>query len=174
MKKLYFIFAALALVACKQNNANQTEGAQANDGAEEEYYEEEEGGYALEVTEDLIKETAQQFIDYVLKGDYDNALTCFDYEYVEEQYNSFLSGRTNQFIGEYLFGFYVDEKGEEQPFTPDLDQIQSITIIEVSLEGLNATVNVTMKDGKSYNTTMDMTIETLGDTARLGLIGAVG
>ena len=170
MKALYGLIVLLALTACNKKPADNA----TTDG--------EDNVVTINIngqdnfSEADVMTLANNFADAVVNRDYQKAITYFAPEYVSNQLNDFLEGRVNQFIGEYLFGFYTDESGEEKPITPDIDLITSIKVLSVTCEEDNysAIVEIVLSDGPTYTTELTMSVEYVNSRPTLTLYGAVG
>ena len=103
-----------------------------------------------------IRTMTNEFISVIMTGKMDKALHFFSPEYIKEQNYSFLEGRTEQFVMEFLGGFVVSEEGEELGFvTPDKGNIASMRVKNVVVsddpEAFSyAYVEIVLKDGRKY------------------------
>ena len=103
-----------------------------------------------------IRKMTNEFISVIMTGKMDKALHFFSPEYIKEQNYSFLEGRTEQFVMEFLGGFVVSEEGEELGFvTPDKGNIASMRVKNVVVsddpEAFSyAYVEIVLKDGRKY------------------------
>ena len=103
-----------------------------------------------------IRKMTNEFISVIMTGKMDKALHFFSPEYIKEQNYSFLEGRTQQFVMEFLGGFVVSEEGEELGFvTPDKGNIASMRVKNVVVsddpEAFSyAYVEIVLKDGRKY------------------------
>ena len=103
-----------------------------------------------------IRKMTNEFISVIMTGKMDKALHFFSPEYIKEENYSFLEGRTEQFVMEFLGGFVVSEEGEELGFvTPDKGNIASMRVKNVVVsddpEAFSyAYVEIVLKDGRKY------------------------
>lgn len=151
MKKCFFGVALLALTSCT-NTPSSNEG---NQMTEENQVTEENQGWEKSIaprfSKEVVAELVNEFSDKITSGKYKEALSCYDPEYVAEQHDSFLEGRTNQFISESICGELIVVVNEDKDFScPELDMVASIRIMDVVNQGEDydlATLEVTLKNG---------------------------
>lgn len=119
-----------------------------------------------------VKNITNSFIATLMSGDLQGTLEFFDPNYVAEQHDSFLEGRTEQFIAEFLAGSY--KKGFYF-ITPELSRIKSMkvkkTCCDLEKNEIYADVEILMDYGVKYTVRLEMLVTEYGD---LRFIGAVG
>ena len=119
-----------------------------------------------------VKNITNSFIATLLSGDLQGTLEFFDPGYVADQHDSFLEGRTEQFIAEFLAGSY--KKGFYF-ITPELSRIKSMkvkkTCCDLEKNEIYADVEILMDYGVKYTVRLEMLVTEYGD---LRFIGAVG
>lgn len=89
----------------------------------------------------------------IVNGSYKTTLAYFDPDYVKEQHDENLGGRTEQFLAEFLFNS-LDGK-----LIPKLNEIKAVKTENIRFNGRReaaATLFITLKNGKSYTT--DVTV----------------
>ncbi|MBR5982869.1 MAG: DUF4878 domain-containing protein [Bacteroidales bacterium] len=129
---------------------------------------------AWKPTKGEAKKITKGFISAVMSGDLKKSLDYFAYEYVREQHDGFLEGRTEQFVMEFIGGVPITKEGKQLDFvTPTLQNIASIKIKDVVIIGeeMYSVIEVKLKDGSKYST--DLNIVTV-DGEMLRFWGAVG
>ncbi len=128
--------------------------------------------HAQEYKKSMVKGIANGFITTLMEGNLKGTLYFFDPDYVAEEHDSFLEGRTEQFVAEFLAGtvkkgFYF--------ITPQLDRIKSMKVKKVCCnpekEEFYADVQILMDYGVKYVVRLDLRVTESGD---LRFIGAVG
>lgn len=128
--------------------------------------------HAQEYKKSTVKGIANGFISTLMEGNLKGTLYFFDPSYVAEQHDSFLEGRTEQFVAEFLAG--TVKKGY-YAITPQLDRIKSMKVKKVSCnpekEEFYADVQILMDYGVKYVVRLDLRVTESGD---LRFIGAVG
>ena len=167
MKNSWILIMVLALVACNgqsTTNKKQSQEKIVTINGKRQFSDKD------------VETLATNFIDAILARDYQKALTYFAPEYVSLQLGDFLEGRTNQFIGEYLWGQYIDARGNTQPITPNLDSIVDIKLLSVSAETDNYTaiVEIKLDNGIKYTTELNISVEYVNSVETLTLYGAFG
>lgn len=119
-----------------------------------------------------VKNITNSFIATLMQGDLQGTLEFFDPGYVADQHDSFLEGRTEQFIAEFLAGSY--KKGYYF-ITPELSRIKSMkvkkTCCDLEKNEIYADVEILMDYGVKYTVRLEMLVTEYGD---LRFIGAVG
>ncbi len=119
-----------------------------------------------------IKKMCVKFEQAILSKNYKKSLTFFEPEYKKEQHDGMLSGRTNQFLTEYLAGY---QKGEKRLTIPKLSEIKSIKFKKIKINSENneaeAILKVKLKDGRKLKAS---TIIYLKSKTEIYLIGGVG
>ena len=127
---------------------------------------------AQEYTKSTVKGIANGFISTLTQGHLKGALSFFDPNYVAEQHDDFLEGRTEQFLAEFLAGNY--KKGYYF-ITPELDRIKSMkvkkTCCDLEKDEIYADVQILMDYGVKYTVRLQIRVTDDGD---LRFIGAVG
>lgn len=127
---------------------------------------------AQEYTKNTVKKITNSFISTLLQGDLKDTLEFFDPNYVAEQHDDFLEGRTEQFVSEFLAGNY--KKGY-YVLTPKLDRIKSMkvkkTCCNLAKDDIYADVKILMDYGVAYTVRLQLHVTESGD---LRFIGAVG
>ena len=107
-----------------------------------------------------------------MSGDLQGTLEFFEPNYVASQHDSFLEGRTEQFVAEFLAGSY--KKGFYF-ITPELSRIKSMkvkkTCCDLEKNEIYADVEILMDYGVKYTVRLEMLVTEYGD---LRFIGAVG
>ncbi|MBR6036488.1 MAG: hypothetical protein IKP41_06000 [Bacteroidaceae bacterium] len=128
--------------------------------------------HAQKYTKSTVKGITNAFISTLMQGELKNTLEFFDPNYVAEQHDNFLEGRTEQFVAEFLCGSY--KKGFYD-ITPQLHRIKSMkvkkTCCDLEKNEIYADVKILMDYGVKYTVRLDMLITESGD---LRFIGAVG
>lgn len=147
MKKLTIFFIAMMLMATVDANAQK-------------------------YTKSTVKGIANGFISTLMQGNQKGALYFFDPDYVEEQHDNFLEGRTKQFIEEFLCG---NIKKGYYDMTPELNRIKSMkvkkTCCDLENDEIYADVQIVMDYGVKYIVRLQLRVTESGD---LRFIGAVG
>jgi len=127
---------------------------------------------AQEYTKATVKSFANNFIATLMQKDVKGTLKFFDPDYVAEQHDSFLEGRTEQFVAEFLAGEY--KKGFYF-ITPELDRIKSMkvkkTCCNLDKDEIYADVQILMDYGVKYTIRLDLHVL---ESGKLGFVGAVG
>ena len=130
------------------------------------------GVNAQEYTKSTVKGIANGFISTLMQGNLKGSLFFFDPKYVAEQHDSFLEGRTEQFVEEFLSGNY--KKGFYD-ITPELSRIKSMkvkkTCCDLQRDEIYADVKIVMDYGVKYIVRLKLIVTESGD---LRFIGAVG
>jgi len=129
---------------------------------------------AWKPTKGEAKKITKGLISAIMSGDLKKSLEYFAPEYVSEQHDSFLEGRTEQFVMEFIGGVPVTKDGEQLDFiTPKQKDIASMKIKDVVVldETMYSVIEVTLKNGSKYTT--DLNIEVIGGEM-LRFWGAVG
>lgn len=128
--------------------------------------------HAQEYKKSMVKGIANGFISTLMEGNLKGTLYFFDPSYVAEQHDSFLEGRTEQFVAEFLAG---NVKKGYYAITPQLDRIKSMKVKKVSCDPANddiyADVKIVMDYGVKYVVRLQLRVTESGD---LRFIGAVG
>ena len=127
---------------------------------------------AQKYTKSTVKGIANGFISTLMEGNVKGTLGFFDPDYVAEQHDSFLEGRTEQFVAEFLCG---NVKKGFYDMTPELNRIKSMkvkkTCCDLETGEIYADVKILMDYGVTYIVRLDMKITESGE---LRFIGAVG
>ncbi len=119
-----------------------------------------------------VKNITESFIATLMRGDLYDTLEFFDPDYVTEQHDNFLEGRTEQFVAEFLVGkvkkgFYY--------ITPELSRIKSMkvkkTCYDPGKDEIYADVQILMDYGVKYVVRLDMHISQKGDLVFIGAMG---
>ena len=129
---------------------------------------------AWKPTKGEAKKITKGFISAVMSGDLKLSLEYFAPEYVSEQHDSFLEGRTEQFVMEFIGGVPVTKEGKQLDYiTPKQRDIASMKIKDVVIIGetMYSVVEVTLKDGSKYTTDLNIAVV---DGEMLRFWGAVG
>ena len=116
---------------------------------------------AWKPTKGEAKKITKGLISAIMSGDLKKSLDYFAPEYVSEQHDSFLEGRTEQFVMEFLGGVPVTKDGKQLDYiTPKLHNIASIKIKDIVIfeEAMYSIVEVTLKDGSKYTTDLNIAI----------------
>lgn len=120
----------------------------------------------------IVKNITNSFIATLMSGDLQGTLEFFEPNYVASQHDSFLEGRTEQFVAEFLAGSY--KKGFYF-ITPELSRIKSMkvkkTCCDLEKNEIYADVEILMDYGVKYTVRLEMLVTEYGD---LRFIGAVG
>jgi hypothetical protein len=107
-----------------------------------------------------------------MEGNLKGTLYFFDPNYVAEQHDDFLEGRTEQFVAEFLCG---NVKKGYYDMTPQLNRIKSMkvkkTCCDVEKDEIYADVQIVMDYGVKYIVRLQLRVTESGD---LRFIGAVG
>lgn len=127
---------------------------------------------AQKYTKSTVKGIANAFISTLQRGAVKETLGFFDPKYVAEQHDSFLEGRTEQFVAEFLAGSY--KKGYYF-ITPELNRIKSMkvkkTCCDLEKDEIYADVQIVMDYGVKYTVRLQLVPTDVGD---LRFIGGVG
>jgi hypothetical protein len=127
---------------------------------------------AQKYTKSTVKGIANGFISTLMQGNLKGTLYFFDPSYVAEEHDSFLEGRTEQFVAEFLAG---NVKKGYYAITPQLDRIKSIkvkkTFCDLEKDEIYADVKILMDYGVKYTVRLQLRVTDSGD---LRFIGAVG
>ncbi len=127
---------------------------------------------AQKYTKSTVKGIANGFISTLMQGNLKGTLYFFDPSYVAEEHDSFLEGRTEQFVAEFLAG---NVKKDYYAITPQLDRIKSIkvkkTFCDLEKDEIYADVKILMDYGVKYTVRLQLRVTDSGD---LRFIGAVG
>lgn len=119
-----------------------------------------------------VKNITNSFIATLMQGDLQGTLEFFDPGYVADQHDSFLEGRTEQFIAEFLAGSY--KKGFYF-ITPELSRIKSMkvkkTCCDLEKDEIYANVEILMDYGVKYTVKLEMHITEYGDIRFIGAVG---
>lgn len=130
------------------------------------------GAHAQEYTKSTVKGITNAFITTVMQDNLKASLAFFDPDYVAEQHDSNLEGRTEQFVSEFLCGTY--KKGFYD-ITPQLHRIKSMkvqkTCCDLEKGDIYADVKIVMDYGVKYVVRLQLRVTESGD---LRFIGAVG
>ena len=128
--------------------------------------------HAQEYKKSTVKGIANGFISTLMQGNLKGTLYFFDPDYVAEQHDSFLEGRTEQFVAEFLAG---NVKKGYYAITPQLDRIKSMKVkkayCDPEKDDIYADVQIVMDYGVKYVVRLKMVVTESGD---LRFIGAVG
>ena len=127
---------------------------------------------AQEYKKSTVKGITNGFISTLMEGNVKGTLGFFDPDYVAEQHDSFLEGRTEQFVAEFLCG---NVKKGFYDMTPQLNRIKSMkvkkTCCDVEKDEIYADVQIVMDYGVKYIVRLQLRVTESGD---LRFIGAVG
>lgn len=127
---------------------------------------------AQEYKKSTVKGITNAFISTLMPGELKGTLQFFDPDYVAEQHDSFLEGRTEQFVAEFLCG---NVKKGFYDMTPQLNRIKSMkvkkTCCDVEKDEIYADVQIVMDYGVKYIVRLQLRVTESGD---LRFIGAVG
>ena len=144
MKKIFYILPLLAVCACTNKPAtDRSLGLTAS---------------IIENCPEYMESLANGFAKAVMAGDLQKAMTYLSPNYIKEQHDGILEGRTDQFFRELLIGTITDQDGKEQFYVPaSLDEIASIDDINTDCIKLepSATFHIKLKDGRSYYRTLE-------------------
>ena len=127
---------------------------------------------AQKYTKATVKNITESFIATLMQKDLPGTLEFFEPNYVAEQHDNFLEGRTEQFVAEFLAGSY--KKGYYF-ITPELNRIKSMkvkkTCCDLEKNEIYATVEILMDYGVKYTVKLDMVISENGDMCFIGAVG---
>ena len=127
---------------------------------------------AQEYNKNTVKNITNSFIVTLMSGDLQGTLEFFDPNYVAEQHDNFLEGRTEQFVAEFLAGSY--KKGFYF-ITPELSRIKSMkvkkTCCDLEKNEIYANVEILMDYGVKYTVKLEMIITENGDMCFIGAVG---
>ena len=127
---------------------------------------------AQKYTKATVKNITNSFIVTLLQGDLQGTLEFFEPNYVADQHDNFLEGRTEQFIAEFLAGSY--KKGFYF-ITPELNRIKSMkvkkTCCDLEKNEIYANVEILMDYGVKYTVKLEMVISENGDMCFIGAVG---
>lgn len=127
---------------------------------------------AQKYTTATVKNITNSFIATLLSGDLQGTLEFFDPNYVADQHDNFLEGRTEQFVAEFLAGSY--KKGYYF-ITPELNRIKSMkvkkTCCNLEKDEIYANVEILMDYGVKYTVRLEMRITEYGDMRFIGAVG---
>ena len=129
---------------------------------------------AWKPTKGEAKKITKGFISAVMSGDLKLSLEYFAPEYVSEQHDSFLEGRTEQFVMEFIGGVPVTKEGKQLDYiTPKQKDIASMKIKDVVVlsDTMYSVVEITLKNGSKYTTDLNIAVV---DGEMLRFWGAVG
>lgn len=128
---------------------------------------------AWEPTKSEARQITREFIRQVMSGNLKRSLNYFAPEYVRTQHDSFLEGRTAQFVSEFIGGNVVSKSGVDLGFvSPDYTDIASMKVKKVEIgENVSVLVEVKLHDGTRYHTVFNMVVV---DGDKLRYYGAVG
>lgn len=119
-----------------------------------------------------VKGLANGFISTLMEGNLKGTLYFFDPNYVAEQHDDFLEGRTEQFVAEFLCG---NVKKGYYDMTPQLNRIKSMkvkkTCCDLQADEIYADVQIVMDYGVKYIVRLQLRVTESGE---LRFIGAVG
>ncbi|MCB0712181.1 MAG: hypothetical protein KDD67_07610 [Ignavibacteriae bacterium] len=112
----------------------------------------------------------------VAKQDKKLLMELMDPDYVREQHDQFLGGRTDQFLNEFFSGENVERGEFVNPHVEDLKSVVDVTVTELEGEGsyeVNAIIE--MKSGIRVHNNWRLVVNQLSSKQfRAGLIGGVG
>jgi len=127
---------------------------------------------AQEYNKNTVKNITNSFITTLMSGDLQGTLEFFDPNYVADQHDNFLEGRTEQFVAEFLAGSY--KKGFYF-ITPELNRIKSMkvkkTCCDLNKNEIYANVEILMDYGVKYTVKLEMIITENGDMCFIGAVG---
>lgn len=127
---------------------------------------------AQEYNKNTVKNITNSFITTLMSGDLQGTLEFFDPNYVADQHDNFLEGRTEQFVAEFLAGSY--KKGFYF-ITPQLNRIKSMkvkkTCCDLKKNEIYADVEILMDYGVKYTVRLEMLITENGDMCFIGAVG---
>ena len=128
---------------------------------------------AQKYTKNTVKGITNAFISTLMECEsLESTLVFFDPDYVAEQHDDFLEGRTKQFLEEFLCG---NVKKGYYDMTPELSRIKSMkvkqTCCDLEKDDIYADVKIVMDYGVKYVVRLKMVVTESGD---LRFIGAVG
>ena len=127
---------------------------------------------AQEYNKNTVKNITNSFIATLMSGDLQGTLEFFEPNYVAEQHDNFLEGRTEQFVAEFLAGSY--KKGFYF-ITPELSRIKSMkvkkTCCDLNKNEIYANVEILMDYGVKYTVKLEMIITENGDMCFIGAVG---
>lgn len=173
MKKILVMLSTCALVACTGKTTTDNNSSEAVE-TEVEVVEVESPFNTM--SEDQMTKVGNEFLTAVVNGDLQKALTYFSRNYVAEEHDQFLNGRTSQFITEFFAMEYTNEEGNSEWKNIDLSDIKAAKVVKAdSGDGLNGsiTIELEMADGKKYTGKFTMEMEMPNSEAPT-LYGAVG
>lgn len=128
--------------------------------------------HAQKYTKSTVKGITNGFISTLMSGNLKGTLGFFDPDYVAEQHDSFLEGRTEQFVAEFLCG---NVKKGYYDMTPELHRIKSMKVKNVCCDPekgeIYADVKIVMDYGVKYIVRLQLRVIESGE---LRFIGAVG
>ena len=128
--------------------------------------------HAQNYTKSTVKGIANGFIAELMQKNLRGTLGFFDPNYVAEQHDDFLEGRTEQFVAEFLAGSY--KKGFYF-ITPELDRIKSMkvkkTCCDLEKDEIYADVQILMDYGVRYTVRLQLRVTDDGDLRFIGDVG---
>jgi len=175
MKITAFLFLLLLLIGCSNNNGqpdstntpsdqtiNDTNSAQNN--SDSTLVKPEPPN--LEVYLNNVEKTA-------LSHDAQGFMQLLDANYVREQHDHFLNGRTEQFLNELFCGNEVDKEGYQCLNFNEINHIQQLKIVKNGQDSFRAYYRVSDKE---HTVEVDWYIHIFNaeEGQKIGLIGAVG
>lgn len=126
-------------------------------------------------SEEYMTAFTNEFATAYLQGNLQKALQFFSPQYVAEQHDNALGGRTEQFIAEFLSGAYTNDAGEEVYLSPKAEEISTITVVQVECAGSPiVTVSVGLKNGKFYNVPLSTESVASEDGISFMFVGSLG
>ena len=173
MKKIFLLFSVCALAAC--TGKAPVNGPEAETTTEPTEEMEVEAPYNT-LNEEQMKREGNEFLNAIVSGDLQKALTYFSHNYVAEQHDQFQNGNTKQFITDFFANDYTTEEGSKEWKNIELSDIKGAQVIEVDTgDGLSGVifVELELQDGKKYVGQFTMEMEMPGSETPT-LIGAVG
>jgi hypothetical protein len=125
------------------------------------------------ITEKDVKKHCENFISCIKSGELKQSLAYFAPQYVKEQHDGLLSGRTEQFLAEFLSGNSLT--GEEFIVPYNISDIKSIKITKTQVMPdeieAEAIFEIELTTGVKYTVELYLSID---DANRLRFWGPVG
>jgi len=130
--------------------------------------------FSQQVNEKKLKKFCVGFAKAVESNNAKKCLKFFDSQYVKEQHDVFLEGRTSQFVSEFLLGFSegaFNASGEDRP---SLDKVSSMNFLHILRDAngnITAVFDLQLKSGKSYRLMAPISVS---GSSGFGIVGAMG
>jgi len=127
-------------------------------------------GFSQFESKKVVKDFCNNFASTVEKGDLNSALTYMEKDYVKNQHDVMLEGRTDQFFSELLAGW--DKK--DVFIAPELKEIKTFKITKIAiLEESYAKISfkITLKDGTVISNWLHLYSQPDGSMSFIGPLG---